>query len=340
MVVETKITSLVLVMLLVAAMLASVVAETAAGHGSITINNAVEGHTYTAYQIFKGVWDSETKKLSDIQWGAGITDDGKTALYALYELTGEDQTAAKVADALAAIGTDAAAVAFADAVDTNVAGGSTGTLSGTTYTISDLADGYYMVVDTYTPTEGEENVTYSRYMIQKVGNATVENKAETPTVDKDIVEGEDTVDQNTANIGDVVNYKVTSAVPDLTGYKEYYMDFSDKMLRDIRCLDNELTSLNVSGLSALIKLECMHNKLTNLDVKSNTALKYLDCSYNQLTSLNVNSNQALIRLSCESNQITTLDMRDCPQIIPYINEEHFAKWGNTVVYGDSQSIGT
>ena len=92
-----------------------------------------------------------------------------------------------------------------------------------------------MIVDTWNGGT-EKDYSLSRYMVQLAGTATVNNKADKPTVEKKINGNSDTdpdtsgmVDYNTANIGDTVPYVVTSAVPDYTGYKEYYMDFSDTL---------------------------------------------------------------------------------------------------------------
>jgi hypothetical protein len=46
-----------------------------------------------------------------------------------------------------------------------------------------------------------------------------------------------------------------------------------------------LTSLDVSGLTALTSLYCNNNSLTSLDVSGLTALTYLFCTNNSLTSL-------------------------------------------------------
>ena len=48
----------------------------AADKGSITITNAKAGHTFEAYQIFAGKVSGNT--LSDIKWGGGVSDEGKT----------------------------------------------------------------------------------------------------------------------------------------------------------------------------------------------------------------------------------------------------------------------
>lgn len=238
-----KIMALVIAMVMTVAMSVTAFAE---GHGTITINNAVEGHTYTAYRIFSGTYDSTSGKLSDVEWAAGITDAGKNALYTKYGLDGtegKEKTAENVAKAIGT--TDADAIAFANTIGTNVAaaGGKTGSLSGTTYTISDLDDGYYMIVDTWTKDQDSvdgKDYSLARYMIQKVGNATVNNKADKPTVEKKIDGATDTdpdtttkTDYNNANIGDKVPYVVTSAVPNYVDYKEYYMEFSDTLSKGL-----------------------------------------------------------------------------------------------------------
>ena len=51
------------------------------------------------------------------------------------------------------------------------------------------------------------------------------------------------------------------------------------------CNNNSLTSLDVSGLTALTALYCSGNSLTSLDVSGLTALTSMDCSGNSLTSL-------------------------------------------------------
>ncbi|MDR1878217.1 MAG: leucine-rich repeat domain-containing protein, partial [Bacteroidales bacterium] len=77
------------------------------------------------------------------------------------------------------------------------------------------------------------------------------------------------------------------------------------------CSDNQLSSLNVSGCTALTTLNCGNNQLTGLDVSKNTALTYLDCHYNRLTNLDVSKNTALTVLYCSVNQLTTLNVSEC-----------------------------
>ena len=54
---------------------------------SITINNSTAGHTYEAYQIFTGDLAEKdgAKILSNIVWGSGISEAGRTALQNKYD---------------------------------------------------------------------------------------------------------------------------------------------------------------------------------------------------------------------------------------------------------------
>ena len=36
----------------------------------------ISEHTFEAYQIFAGTYDETTKKLSDIDWGTGVKENG------------------------------------------------------------------------------------------------------------------------------------------------------------------------------------------------------------------------------------------------------------------------
>ena len=82
-------------------------------------------------------------------------------------------------------------------------------------------------------------------------------------------------------------------------------------LTELDCGSNQLTSLNVSQNTALTSLGCGSNQLTDLDVSQNTALTELDCSSSQLTNLDVRHNTALTVLNCNNNQLTSLDVSGC-----------------------------
>ena len=75
------------------------------------------------------------------------------------------------------------------------------------------------------------------------------------------------------------------------------------------CSRNNLTALNVQGLSALQGLNCSRNNLTALNVQGLSALEELRCWENKLTSLNVQGSSKLQKLNCEANQLTALDVQ-------------------------------
>ena len=82
-------------------------------------------------------------------------------------------------------------------------------------------------------------------------------------------------------------------------------------LERLYCSNNQLTALNVQGLSALQELFCDINQLTALNVQGLSALKKLWCYNNQLTALNVQGLTALERLYCSNNQLTALNVQGC-----------------------------
>ena len=86
----------------------------------------------------------------------------------------------------------------------------------------------------------------------------------------------------------------------------------------LRCNGNKLTSLDVSGCTALEELWCDDNPLTSLDVSGCTALKGLNCNNNPLTSLDVSGCTALKGLSCQNIQLTSLDVSGCTSLA-YLN---------------------
>ncbi|MBR4435030.1 MAG: leucine-rich repeat domain-containing protein [Clostridia bacterium] len=79
-------------------------------------------------------------------------------------------------------------------------------------------------------------------------------------------------------------------------------------LERLDCYENRLTELNVSGCTALEFLDCYENRLTELNVSGCTALEFLDCAYNSLTELDVSGFTALEFLDCAYNSLNELDV--------------------------------
>ena len=217
-----KIASFLLAAIMVLAM---VVPTFAANDKTITITNAKKGHTYTAYQIFSGtVAGSE---LKNIQWGTGVSDAYKNA----------KGNAAEFAAGLGSTAADAKALAK-EIYDTETnrgtsAGSATATADGTV-TITNLPDGYYLIVDTSTGTVGDTNDVYAEYIVKLAGKSvSVKDKSDVPTVEKKLKDYDGSAESawNDAadyNIGDSIPFQITGTLPgNYASYSKYYYKFTD-----------------------------------------------------------------------------------------------------------------
>ena len=153
------------------------------GPFEITITNATTGHTYEAYQIFKGdlsaanqtATDLTAPVLSNIEWGAGV--NAELALAAAKTVL-EDTTlatAAQVAEKL----TESNAAAFAQAMKAALteANGSATAESDTVKITATAGAGYYLIKDSKDSVTGDDSVTL--FMLQVVGPTEVKAKAGT-----------------------------------------------------------------------------------------------------------------------------------------------------------------
>ena len=109
----------------------------------------------------------------------------------------------------------------------------------------------------------------------------------------------------TANISGVTSLVVSNdSISDLTGIEDF------AALEELYCVENQLTSLDVTQNTALRGLDCRNNQLTILDLIQNTALTHLECNSNQLTSLDLTQNTALVSIWCAGNQLTCLNVKN------------------------------
>ena len=83
---------------------------------------------------------------------------------------------------------------------------------------------------------------------------------------------------------------------------------NNSKLEILSCGSNQLTSLDLSKNSGLIMLYCGSNQLTSLDLSNNSKLETLSCGSNKLTSLDLSNNSGLTSLDCNSNKLTSLDL--------------------------------
>ena len=83
-------------------------------------------------------------------------------------------------------------------------------------------------------------------------------------------------------------------------------------LQKLDCARNQLTALNVQSLTELQELYCRTNQIPELNVHGLTALQKLECQGNKLTTLNVQGLTALKELDCQSNkELTALHVHGC-----------------------------
>ena len=211
-----KLASLLLALVMVFALAAT---ASAADTYTITITNEKTGHTYEAYQIFAGDLAEKNgdKILSNIVWGSGVTEAGKTAL-------------GNAADKAASLKTETDAKAFAKEVAQYLATPTVSTEGTGSYSISGLSAGYYLVKDKDN-TLSDQDDFYTAYIMEVVGNVNATPKGDKPTLDKQIKHNDDgswgVVGDN--QIGDTVEFRTISTVPDTTGYETYTYRICDIM---------------------------------------------------------------------------------------------------------------
>lgn len=241
-----KLVTLLLSLVMLCALAMPAMAE-GDGNRSITINGAVAGHTYTAYQVFSGVYykgdrQTDTSKdkeyLSDVQWGKDV--DGNKILEELHEnallkASFEGKTSAEdVAYVLQGFNDKSQQMdEFARVVShhlstTENSGKVTIQQDGTNNKITPLAAGYYFVKDT-----GKigDNEIATKFLVEVVGEAKVTVKAQVPEFEKEIVK-DNATDNNkgtSVNVGDTVTFRLTAKVPDMASFDNYTFTIHDTL---------------------------------------------------------------------------------------------------------------
>ena len=263
-----KIIAMLLALMMLLSLSATAFAAEDTSH-TITVDNGTSGFTYKAYQIFKGTVDETTKQLTDIQWGKSIKDPAAliAALQTIEEFkdcTNAVEVAAALngktddgdlAKAFAAVVGDAT---FANGTYTythlgNVAGTSTYSEADKVYTIPVIGDGYYLVLNSAVPDYEQEpdgdptesEPAYTRYILTVVEDVEVKHKGNVPTLVKKIIEDGNEVSANTAEIGEVINYKITATMPsNIADYKSYYFKFNDYLSEGLTYQDDIQITVN------------------------------------------------------------------------------------------------
>lgn len=252
------ITLIITAVLMISLMVVNETEAYAADTYTLTIKNAQE-HDYDAYQIFKGTLSSD-KELGSIEWGDGIK--GSEFLTALKAATGFGTTnafdscnnAEDVAKVLAnntLFNAKDSLDAFAKVADKYLVYEKkiTGTTSAGETKFTGLDAGYYMVKDVSNVSGIDDSK--SRFILNISENMEIDSKPSKPTIDKNILEGTEKVKNNTASVGDKIQYQLDSVVPDMTGYNQYYFVVEDTMSEGITFNQDITVTINGTTLTEI-----------------------------------------------------------------------------------------
>lgn len=233
----------------------SVTAIAADGDFTITINkpdNDKADHTYDGYRIFAGTL-AQDGSLTEVTWGAGIADgdDFIADLKADTTVGSAFVSATKASDVAKALeGNDndgAFMQAFAKVVGANL-GTKAFTAKTSPITVAKADAGYYFIKDTDDSLTAPGYGAYSRFILKVVGNVELTAKEDVPTFDKNIIKGGEKVKNNTASVGDKVNYQIDSKVPDMTGYTKYFFVVEDEMTTGLTFNDDIKVTIGTKEL--------------------------------------------------------------------------------------------
>ena len=228
--------ALVLAMILTLAMSVTVFAAPNADQNtfSLTLNKAVKGHTYEAYQILSGDLSADKATLSNIKWGEGINAEGQKAL-------GGD--AAGYAKKLADMGNNSKELKEqAQIIGANLASASgsvTVTDPDAKNVISNLKPGYYLIKDKDDSLQGQES--YTEFILHVTDDVDANVKADVTSVEKKVKDTNDTTGDTTGwqdsadyDIGDDVPFQLTATLANnIESYKTYSLKFNDTLSKGL-----------------------------------------------------------------------------------------------------------
>ncbi len=219
-----KLLAMMLSMIMVLAMAAPAFAaedetSSAASTSTYTITAPSNDHTYEVYQIFTG--DYADGVLSNIKWGQNGTGT-----------TGEAVSAEIITELTGTTGTDTAKLEVISQY-VNLESTEFGTVKGGS--TLDVPGGYYLIKDVDGALEGEEDA-YTLYVVEVVGDVTIEPKSDVPESEKKVKDTNDTDGTTTDwqdsadwDIGDKVPFQLKGTVADnYDAYEVYQFIFHDQ----------------------------------------------------------------------------------------------------------------
>ncbi len=278
---------------IVLAMTVSALAATGAPEtGSLTVSgNELTGKTVDAYRVFTASWVD----ANEVDANDDNIDSGDTISYVLDSAwngyfstvpaiaadTSNKSLSEKAANYVANMATDSPEVlALAKALKAYAAANSiaptytSAAATNNSVTITGMVPGYYLAIPQSGSTSTDRETDATLVNVPSEASASWEIKSEYPTVEK-------TVDGNnketTAQIGDIVTFTLTSAVPDMTEYTTYALTFHDTLSAG---LTYQYTTTPADGVTVTIGGDTVAaNKYT---VTYNSTTRKLDIAFNDI----------------------------------------------------------
>lgn len=232
-----------------------------ASAATITINKSGEGvrigdeGRFVAYQIFKGTVDSSKKnELKGITWGDGVQSTelvnelGESSTFAAEFKKYKDEYGSSISEAdlvaeFLAHHSDFAEEFARIAAKYKNGGGTASEYKDTEgWVINSLADGYYLVVDTYSSTGAKPDDVVSSYILQVSGNATVTVKSTIPTVEKKVQGQTGWLTETNKEVTFTLIGTVTEYIDE---YETYAYTFTDTLSKGLTLDESALNALTV-----------------------------------------------------------------------------------------------
>ena len=230
-----KIMALMLAAIMMMAMsVTAFAAEGATGAHTLTVNvkstepaQDLKGQTINLYKLFDV---TESKSGETTNYAYTVNNTYKAALASVLKIdeTSKDEDFAAAvtklgsdnATAVQKFANDFTAEALTKKLSATANSGKITEENKTSYTFENLAAGYYLVYVT-----GGKEIQSSLVTVDET-TTTVNLKTEAPSITK-------TADKETAEIGQVVKYTVTGAIPDTTGYEQYQYIIHDELSKGL-----------------------------------------------------------------------------------------------------------
>ena len=263
-------------------------AEGATGTNTLTVNvkstepaQDLKGQTINLYKLFDVTESGEGQNKN---YAYTVNETYKKTLATVLNIveTSKDED---FADAVTKLGSDNATEVqnFANtfttkALEEKLAVTATSgkiTESKTSYDFTGLDAGYYLVYVT-----GGKEIQSSLVTVDAI-TTTVNLKTEAPSITK-------TADKETAEIGQVVKYTVTGAIPDTTGYAEYVYKIHDELTKGLDFVnDANGTALGEGATTVNVTVAFTDTSLTVGGTAPTTAT--LDTANNRKMSLDLSA---------------------------------------------------